>query len=71
MALYNRDNSRIVLRELKMLSPDVLALVKKNKENGLLEDASYDWNTWIEDRQRAIAQKAWYERNVINILNLQ
>ena len=67
MALHNLKDSRIILSEMRMLSPDVLPLVKKNKEKMLLEGEGYDWNKWIEDQEKLISEKVWYERNVMNI----
>lgn len=71
MALYKLKDSRIILHEMKMLSPDVLMLVRKSKEGGLLEDTGYDWNKWIEEQEKLIAVKVWYERNLMNIVYLQ
>lgn len=67
MALHNLEDSRIILSEMKMLSPDVLQLVKKNKEKGLLEGEGYDWNKWVEDQEKLLSEKVWYERNIMNI----
>lgn len=71
MALYKLKDSRIILHEMKMLSPDVLMLVKKSKESGLLKDTGYDWNKWIREQEELIAVKVWYERNLMNIVYLQ
>ena len=67
IALFHREGSRIMLHEMKMLSPDALPLVKKYQERDLsLEE--YDWNHWIEKQEKIITQKRWYERNVMNIV---
>lgn len=68
MALYYLKDSRIILSEMKMLSPDVLTLVKKNQGKGFLEQDGYDWNNWITKQEKIIAEKAWYERNLMNIV---
>jgi len=68
MALYNLKDSRIILSEMNMLSPDVLQLVKNHKEKGSLEGEGYDWNKWIEDQEKLVLEKVWYERNVMNIV---
>lgn len=69
IALHNLRDSRIILNEMKMLSPDVLMLVKKNKEKGLLDGEGYDWNEWIREQENMLAKKAWYERNAMNVFS--
>ena len=68
MALRRLKDSRIVLSEMKMLSPDVLVVVKKNKEKGLLDEGGYDWNEWIDKQEQIVSGKAWYERNMTNMV---
>lgn len=82
VALVNLKNSRIRLFELTMLSPDVLSLVKKYKQQGLLEDSDEQflrekkkkaneelgWDSWIERQEKKILDKAWYEKNLMNII---
>lgn len=84
VALTKVEGSRIRLFELTMLSPDVLALAKEYKQQDLLkEDISYlsrekeaktdeqfDWEPWIEEQEKKIADKAWYERNLTNVIYL-
>lgn len=73
MALVKKPDSKIHLFEMTMLSPDVLAQIKKYKTEGKLkEDVSstegvgqakkeYDWNPWIEKQEKIIQDKKWYE----------
>ena len=65
--LSKEPDSRIVLAELKMLSPDVLTLVKKQR-NQILAKEEYDWGPWIEQQERILAGKHWYELNVMNVI---
>lgn len=69
MALYDLKDSRIILSEMKMLSPDVLTLVKKNQGKGFLEQDGHDWNNWITKQEKIVAEKTWYERNFMNIIH--
>jgi len=82
IALTNTKESRVRLFELTMLSPDVLSLVKKYQQQGLLkENAGYlsrekenksseefDWNPWIIQQEKTISDKMWYEKNLMNII---
>ena len=82
VALAGLKESRIRLFELTMLSPDVLSLVKKYQQQGLLkENAGYlsrekenksseefDWNPWIKRQEKIISDKVWYEKNLVNII---
>ena len=82
VALTSIKESRIRLFELTMLSPDVLSLVKKYEQQGLLkEEAGYlsrekrdkaneefDWNPWIERQEKTISDKVWYEKNLMNVI---
>jgi hypothetical protein len=84
VALTSVKESRIRLFELTMLSPDVLPLVKKYKEQGLLKDDAgylfrekenktneqFDWTPWIRNQEKEILNKAWYETNLVNIFYL-
>lgn len=84
VALAERKDSRIRLFEMKMLSPDVLGTVKEYKQSGILEENSgylskeseaesnaelFDWQPWIEKQEKLIADKKWYEYNLMNILS--
>jgi hypothetical protein len=83
VALSGLENSRIRLYELTMLSPDVLALVKRYERQGLLkekvgyleregENASeeeFDWTPWIERQEKHLSQKTWYEMNIMNLMS--
>jgi hypothetical protein len=62
MALAKRPDSRIVLYELNMLSPDVLATIKRKTSTGELSAA--DWRTWIEKQEQILSGKRWYETNL-------
>jgi hypothetical protein len=78
----NIEESRIRLFELTMLSPDVLSLVKEYEQQGLLkENAGYlarekevksekqfDWEPWIEQQEKTISDKVWYEKNLMNVV---
>ena len=81
VALSGIENSRIRLFELTMLSPDVLGAVKKYSSAGLLkENAGYlerensdnsndefDWQPWIDQQEKRLSDKKWYERNIMNL----
>jgi len=83
MKLANREESRIRLFEMTMLSPDVLSLVKRYHAAGRLQekvdyleregqgdpDKKFDWSPWIKEQEKRIADKAWYEKNIVNWLN--
>ena len=84
VALTQIEESRIRLFELTMLSPDILSLAKKYEQQGLLKEEvgylsrekkekhgeEFDWNPWIERQEKKIGNKAWYERNLMNIIYL-
>lgn len=77
IALAKRPESRIRLYEMTMLSSDVLDLVKKYRSEGLLEekagyldrenkentDKKFDWQAWIDEQEKRLAEKRWYEYN--------
>src|SRR3989344_2137569 len=71
VAFSQREDSRIRLSELSMLSPDVLGLVKRYEAVGVLKKETFDWNPWIESREKKVTDKKWYERNVMNLLYIQ
>lgn len=62
------SQSRIKLQELIMLSPDVLALVQKYKNKGMLNDT--EWDLWMKNRIEEVRAKKWYEYNISNIIYL-
>ncbi|MFW0837530.1 MAG: DUF4153 domain-containing protein [Candidatus Komeilibacteria bacterium] len=82
IALSQVNGSRIRLFELTMLSPDILSLVKKYEQRGLLQENvgylsrekenktndKFDWHPWIERQEKTIADKVWYEKNFTNVL---
>ena len=82
LALTKIKESRIRLFEMTMLSPDVLSLVKKYEQQGLLKENTgylsrekenknnedFDWNPWIERQEKIISDKVWYEKNLMNIM---
>lgn len=70
IALSHRGDSRIKFSELSMLSPDVLGLVKRYEAAGVLKKETFDWMPWAESREKTIADKKWYERNVMNLFYL-
>ncbi|MFH1822636.1 MAG: DUF4153 domain-containing protein [Patescibacteria group bacterium] len=83
VALSKKQNSRVRLFELTMLSPDVLSLVKKYQSEGVLKEKAdylereneqkskedFDWGPWIEKQEKRIADKKWYEKNLINLID--
>jgi len=83
VALAQRQDSRIRLFELTMLSPDVLSTVKELNRTGRLQENGgyisreneqmtetkiFDWLPWIERQEQLIADKQWYEYNLMNLL---
>jgi hypothetical protein len=68
IALARRDDTRIKLYELSMLSSDVLSLVKKYKDGENFKKEEFDWASWIESREKRIADKKWHERNIMNMI---
>jgi hypothetical protein len=60
IALAKRPESRIHLHELTMLSSDVLDLVKRYRGEGKLAE---DWQSWIDQQEKRLAEKRWYEFN--------
>lgn len=73
VALLQKKDSRIRLYELSMLSPDVLTLVKSYQQDGKLIEknaptAPFDWGKWIRVQDERVKSKAWYEKNLMNIL---
>lgn len=69
VALSQTAGSRIKLPELTMLSPDVLSLVKKYQEQGIINNQEFDWQPWIERQEKILSEKEWYELNLSNLLN--
>lgn len=65
VALAQRDDSRIELNELHMLSVDVLPLVHRFIADGTL-DAS-EWKKWLVREANRVDEKYWYEMNVQNV----
>jgi hypothetical protein len=82
VALTNIKDSKIRLFELTMLSPDVLSLVKKYDGQGLLKESAgyltreqdekvsedFNWQPWMERQEKIITEKAWYEKNLSNMI---
>ncbi|MFA4872643.1 MAG: DUF4153 domain-containing protein [Patescibacteria group bacterium] len=82
VALSGIENSRIRLYELTMLSPDVLSLVKRYEQQGALKEKAdyleregknkseeaFDWTPWIERQEKRVAEKVWYEMNIMNLM---
>jgi hypothetical protein len=83
VTLSKLKDSRINLIELTMLSPDVLSLVKKYYSEGILKEPvetkenkntntlgeKTGWALWIEQQEKLIADKKWYEKNIMNLMN--
>ena len=64
-ALHTKEDSRINMYEMTMLSSDVLCLAEKSQiENPELFDG---WDSWVEKKRNDIDEKKWYEMNVSNI----
>jgi hypothetical protein len=82
VALSKLSESRIRLFELTMLSPDVLALVKNYQQQGVLQEKipyfphegsgkpenNFDWTPWIKKQEKRVAEKKWYEYNLMNLI---
>jgi len=82
MALCKLNESRIRLFELTMLSPDVLGLTKDYQRQGILQEKidylsreglsksekDFDWTAWIERQEKRVADKKWYEYNLMNLI---
>jgi len=75
LKLSELKESRIRLYELTMLSPDVLPLIKKYKKEGKLKERidyfrpgveEFDWTPWINEKEKIVSDKKWYERNLLN-----
>lgn len=85
IAFARLENSQIRLFELTMLSPDALGLVKKYRQQGLLQEKvgylsrenenksseQFNWEPWIKRQEKIIADKIWYERNFTNAMYLK
>jgi hypothetical protein len=83
VALSQKEDSRIRLFELTMLSPDVLGLIKDYRDKGVLKEKTdylsregvqkseedFDWAPWIERQEKRLADKKWYEYNLMNLIN--
>lgn len=84
VALSNIKDSRINLYELTMLSPDALTSVEKYAKQGVIKEViiltpeeqndqvsiDFGWDLWMEQQQKLIADKTWYEKNINNIVYL-
>lgn len=77
VALAQRPESHIRLYELTMLSPDVLGIVEHYQKNGALKEETkvgesepFDWSPWIEQNQKLVEDKKWYETNIMNWIYL-
>ncbi|KKP89259.1 MAG: hypothetical protein UR94_C0041G0002 [Parcubacteria group bacterium GW2011_GWA2_36_10] len=75
IALAQKENSRIDLFESRMLSADVLSYIDKYGTSDLLkinhkDGSQIDWSPWIAERKKIIAEKKWYELNLVNVLYL-
>lgn len=72
VALAQREDSRIRLFEMTMLSPDVLGIVKQYNQAGRLQENGAekpsDWQPWIREQEERIADKAWYEYTLGNLV---
>ncbi|MBF0320983.1 MAG: DUF4173 domain-containing protein, partial [Nitrospirae bacterium] len=66
VALLTLPGSRINLHELQMFSNDVMPLVKQYNGGEVWKK---DWQRWIIVQETRNAEKAWYERNLSNIIN--
>jgi hypothetical protein len=79
LELRKLDGSRISIRELQMLSSDVLALAKNYYTNELLAgqtllgenpveyDELGDWSRWITRNERIVESKKWYEMTLSDL----
>lgn len=82
--LSERENTKIRLYEMTMLSSDVLSIVKKYENEGKLKEKridkydreflssenkkEFDWTPWIEKQEEKIENKYWFEYNMMNII---
>ncbi|OJI06509.1 hypothetical protein BK004_03115 [bacterium CG10_46_32] len=64
VALSHRDDSRIVLSELTMLSSDVLGYVEARQDEPMFEN----WGEWIQETRSEIDKKAWYEATIVDMV---
>ncbi len=63
LALSQKQDSRIELYEMTMLSTDVLGYVEKRLDDPRFEN----WNNWVEDRKEEVAEKSWFEWSVSDV----
>jgi len=69
LALSYRPESKIHLSELRMLSPDALAVVQARKDE--LGRSGQHWktiDTWIRRQERINRERAWYEMSLSSLL---
>lgn len=66
VTLSKMSNSRINLYELRILSNDVLPLVKEYKGKQVFVGKA--WLSWIKKQEKRADMKAWYEMNLQNIV---
>ncbi|MBD3238650.1 MAG: DUF4173 domain-containing protein [Candidatus Moranbacteria bacterium] len=64
IALAQRSDSRIDLHWMKMLSSDVMPIVKQYRKD---DEWRGEWAMWIKDQEAKIKDKKWYEKNFMNI----
>ncbi len=83
LKLVRRSSSQIRLFEMTMLSPDVLSRIRRDHARGLLVEKNgyldresegdanelFDWQPWITQQTKRIADKKWYERTLSDMLN--
>ncbi len=63
--LATRDDSRIKLNELRMLSYDAFPLIVDYRKDEVWEK---DWCYWSQSKLRTLERKEWYEKNLSNII---
>ena len=68
IAFAERDNSRIVLYEMTMLSPAVLGPVQTMTHTNA--ETFKGWEYWEKNAQKIVDNKIWYELNLENIIYL-
>lgn len=64
--LQQKQDSRINVYEMTMLSSDVLGLVEKSQSQNPQLFNNWDW--WINDVRREVDEKKWYEMNIMNVV---
>lgn len=68
VALAEREDSRIELYELTMLSADVYNIAEREYVLWGKDGFEY-WDAWLEERETEIKERDWFETNLSLVLN--